>query len=141
MTIKLSITRILQQDKIVELFTWEPKHRFCIDTKRQLYHKLNKTINDMSIHQYGYKMEDINYYKDKIVYIFQYNDKQKYIPINECKTINYQPVLGKKTCKQCQHKRNYKKTSLCFLKGKVQKNSWYKCRYWQEKEKDRNRTE
>ena len=104
---------------------------FIKDNKRAIYYKVRNARNKMSIHHLDYNLDEIHYYDDSVVYVY-YFDPNKEVPrLCEETIIDYNPVLGKKTCKKCIHKTG----QYCAMRGtKVKKNSYYKCLYWMEKE-------
>jgi len=132
MKIVVTANRIKCDKNIIECFKWTPQTRYAIDTKRKLFHKIRDAINLMAIHKYGFKLININYFCNEIIYYYNLN---KNIPpkISEQKIINYFPVLGKKTCIKCINFKKYNGNGYCVLKGKkIKKKSWYRCLYWQE---------
>ena len=131
MKITLSAIRSLENNKIVEKFTWQPQHHYYKDTKRQLYHIMRTYINKLAIHQYDYKLIDIQYYDDKILYIYDYNSPPK--QLIESISFDYLPVLGEKKCKKCRNYKRYNGKAYCLTKGiKLKKKSHYRCLYWSE---------
>lgn len=129
MIIKLNILRIKENNIIKEIFTVTPEHHFCFDNKRAIYHQLRFLRNKYSIHRLGYKLIDINYFDKSTTYIFEYNNEKQIPNTTDIIEIKYNPVVGKKYCKKCN---NFFK-GYCIMRGfKINKKSFYKCRYWVE---------
>lgn len=133
MDFTLSVTRKLDKatNNIIEVFTWDPKHKFVNDSKRKIYHLIRNEINKLSIHKKGFKLIDIKYLEEKIIYVYEYNSI--IVDLCEQKKIKYIPTLGTKYCKKCLNYKIYKGIGYCVMKGiKVKKKSYYKCNYWTE---------
>lgn len=132
--ITLSINRIKKEDEIWEIFTVNPKTPYNFDSHRAIYFELWLQRNLHSIHD-THKLLKVLELNDKVIYTYKYSDIN--VTKNELVTIKYFPVLGKKTCKKCFHEIKIDNKLYCHKKGKQNdKNSWYKCLYWQEKSLD-----
>lgn len=130
--VTVSANRILQDNVIMEIFTWSPFTRMSVDPERYVYHKIQQCISHMAIHQYGFKLLEIEYLHDKIVYQYAYADKTP-PNIMESQQFNYYPVLGERKCEVCRHRRIYKGTEYCLHKGtKLKRNAHYRCLEWSE---------
>ena len=131
MKIKITATRTKIDNEIHERFTIDPNSKFFKDNKRAIYYKIINERNRMSLHKKGFILDRLFYYEDFSLYIYNY-DATKEVPLlTEEKTINYYPVMGKKTCKKCKNKIG----CYCIMKGiKIEKYSFYRCLYWTEKE-------
>ena len=135
MKITLMINRQKIGDTIKETFSVNPEHSYCFSNKRNIFYKLWKTRTTRSIHQ-DYKLLSIEDEKRKIVYTYEYNKTAKIPKLSENIVIDYNPVLGKKTCYKCIHKRFANGKHLCAMRGKEikPKKSCYKCLWWNELE-------
>lgn len=131
MIITLNINRIKNNNIITEIFSWVPANNHIIKSNnRQIFFIIRKHINDNAIHKYNYKLIDINYFNDKIIYTYQYKNN-KYIPeLNKQIKINYLPVLGTKKCSNCNHRIIYKGKYFCLQRGIKLTKEWYKCMEW-----------
>lgn len=133
MKVDITITRRKHGNKILEIFSITPSHSLLKKSNRAIYYYLWKLINDKSISAIYDLIEKIEN-GNKIINVLLYNDNITYTPDHlDTISINYRPVLGKKTCRKCMHYKKYKEKKICYVKGKeVNKNSWYKCLYWHE---------
>ena len=123
-----------RDDRIMEVFTWNPRIRFCVDPARVVYHKIMAAISAMAIHHQGFKLLDIQYNRDAIIYIYEFSE-QCPMHMSESQIIEYYPVLGEKTCTKCLNKKIYKGIQYCALKGNtLRRNSHFRCHWWQEAE-------
>jgi len=135
MIVTLNINRIKQENNILEIFSWSPSNsRIIKSDNRRIYHLLRYYINNHAIHKYGYKLLNIIYHDNKILYIYLY-ESDKYIPkLNEQIEIKYYPVLGKKSCHNCRNYIIYNGNAYCYLRGIKIIKEWVKCMEWLEKE-------
>jgi hypothetical protein len=132
MIITVSAVRIAQNDKIYEIFTWQPFVRYTTDSRRMLYHLINRAICYLSIHKYGFKLIDITYEINKTVYVYEFTEK--YVNALDKVSFSYFPVLGEKKCKNCLSYKRYKGKEYCGMKNKkINRHSCFRCYYWIER--------
>jgi len=132
MIITVSVVRVAQNDKIYEIFTWQPFVRYTTDSHRMLYHLINRAICYLAIHKYGFKLIDITYEINKTVYVYEFTDK--HVNAFDKVVFNYFPLLGEKKCKNCFNYKKYKGKEYCGMKNKqINRNSHFKCLYWMER--------
>lgn len=132
----MTITRIINNNELLEIFTIPKKYELYYNTKRQMYYTIWLLTNKYALHPI-LKLKNIIYSHTKTIYVYEYENKPELqnIPHIETISFSYEPILGKKKCQKCYyyyHSKNSK--NICVYKGiKIKKFSWYKCLYWKEK--------
>jgi len=131
MKIVLTATRIKKQSQIYEIFTVHPKNYSLLrDDSRAIAFELWRARNEIAIHKF-FPLYDIQYYSDKIIYIYNFIEIDNIISVQnlETKEIKYSPMLGKKKCTNCMFYKN----TMCTHKSKTIEKKMYKCYFWKER--------
>jgi len=113
--------------------TWICNEKLGLDETRQLFYALRIIRNKNSIGQLGYKLNEIYYNNNNIIYESLFNEglKIKPAPSFERFWIDYVPAISKK-CKNCYFMQT--ELNWCMMKNKkITKNLHFKCAWWMEK--------
>ena len=129
MEITVTVNRTKSENKIKEIFTWNPKTKYANDSSRRLYYLLRMTVAFMSYHNF-LKLLDIIYLDDSIIYEYEYKELKE-VKIFENKVIEYNPILGNKDCKRCDKLKYWNGEFYCLNKGKPEK-KLNGCIFWYE---------
>lgn len=131
MKVVLHVNRLLNrhENQIYEIFTITPK-KFPIlsDNSRAISFEIWKARNELAIHK-NFPLVDIQYYGDKIIYIYKNIETSIVLNLLETKEIMYMPTLGKKKCSNCARSNG----NICTYKGTQVNKRIVKCLYWKEK--------
>ena len=138
MDITIAVNRTKTENEIIEIFTWQPVHRFANDPSRQFYHLIRNKIVELSMHKEGFILTDIEDWTNKIIYKYKLSNERP-SQLMDCAVVKYFPALGKKSCQKCTYYKIYRGKEYCITKGiKLNKNSSYRCLYWVERIEGRN---
>jgi hypothetical protein len=129
--VMLHVNRLLNksENQIYEIFTITPK-KFPIlnDDSRAISFEIWKTRSELAIHK-NFPLVDIQYYGDKIIYIYKNIETNTTVNLLETKEITYMPMLGKRKCSNCERSEG----NICTYKGTQVNKKIIKCLYWKEK--------
>lgn len=114
--------------------TWTCNEKFGYDETRRLFYELRFLRNNHSIGQLGYKLLEIYYNSNNIIYEFNYIKELPVAPNFERFWIEYTPTPSKK-CRYCHFR--HKRLNWCMMKNKeITKDLHFKCMWWFEKRQD-----